>query len=407
MSKYKFEILAIDKNGDVVIENQNNFYYSLLANHQLWQEACIVKGIIKDKKQGITLGVNKIEVEDELQDSLKKTFVVQAQGPFEPIEEFRLKLLDYLRTLKFDNLYILKDEISMNIACSLYPGINQIETILRGYIMKFLITKLGPDWWDLTADAEMKKKTNQRKRNETVFSEYIDNRSYLIDFRELGRIIYSQSSGFLSKDDIIQRISTLEENPEAIKAFKKDIQSNYNKFFKEAFKDKDFQKKWEELEKIRHKVAHNNLFTISDQKRSYELFTQLEAIIKEADKSVHSITFNLAEKEAFVDRIVSFEDIDEGTLKYELSKSQSWAYRNAEGFVGLNSFVTNHLGGKGYRFQTSYEIIELLCDKGEIEKYSHITEGRKYPTTAIRLIGQNNSIGNTIGDFLKEQVINN
>jgi hypothetical protein len=279
MSKYNFEILVIDKNGDVVIENENNFYYSLLANNKLWQDADIQKGIIVDKSQGITLGVSKIEVDDDLQDSLKKTFVVRAKGPFEPIEEFRIGLLDYLHTLKFDNLYILKDEISMNIACSLYPGLNRIETILRGYIMKFLITKLGPDWWDLTADAEMKKKTNQRKKNETVFSEYIDNRSYLIDFGELGRIIYSQSSGFLSKDDIIQRISTLDENPESIKAFKKEIQSNYNKFFKEAFKDKDFQKKWEELEKIRHKVAHNNLFTIADQKRAYELFTQLETII--------------------------------------------------------------------------------------------------------------------------------
>lgn len=401
MSNYNFEILVIDKNGDVVIENQNNFYFSLLANNKLWKNAEVKRNIIVDKDQGISLGVSKIDVEEDLHDSLKKTFVVRVKGPFEPIEEFRLGLLDYLHTLKFDNLYILKDEISMNIACSLYPGLNKIETLLRGYIMKFLITKLGPDWWDLTADAEMKKKTNQRKKNETVFSEYIDNRSYLIDFSELGRLIYSQSSGFLSKDDIIQKISTLEETPEAISAFKKEIQSNYNKFFKEAFKDKDFQKKWEELEKIRHKVAHNNLFTISDQKRSYNLFIELESIINEADKTVNSITFNLAEKEAFVDRIMSFEDIDEETLKHELGKSQSWAYRNAEGFVGLSSFVTNHLGSKGYRFQTSYEVIEILCEKGEIEKYSHVSDGREFPITALRLTGTQRAV-NTVGDFMRK-----
>jgi hypothetical protein len=119
--------------------------------------------------------------------------------------------------------------------------------------------------------------------------------------------------------------------------------------------------------------------------------------------SVHSVSFNLAEKAAFVDRFMTFEDIDEETLKFELSKSQSWAYRNAEGFVGLSSFVTNHLGAKGYRFNSSYEIIDALCEKGEVEKYSHVTEGREYPVTAIRLIGQQSAKGNTIGDFLNEQ----
>ena len=42
------------------------------------------------------------------------------------------------------------------------------------------------------------------------------------------------------------------------------LETNYIKFFQDTFKDKGFQDKWTQLEEIRHKVAHSNLFTIED-----------------------------------------------------------------------------------------------------------------------------------------------
>jgi hypothetical protein len=272
--KLEFEILVTDISGDVVIENEKNFNYSLLANNKLWKDAEIHRSIIIDKRTNINLAVTKLKTGEDVSDELKQTFSIKVKGDFKELELFRLPLLEYLKVLKFDSLYVLQDEVSMEIAQELYPGINKVESLLRKYIIKFLVTKLGPKWWDLTADVEMQKKTNFRKRNETVFSEFVDNRAYLIDFGELGKIIHSQSSGNLKKEDLLQKITNLEETPEAISKFKKEIQSNYNKFFKKAFKENDFQKKWEELEKLRHKTAHNNLFTIQNLE-SGKLWTAL------------------------------------------------------------------------------------------------------------------------------------
>jgi len=79
----------------------------------------------------------------------------------------------------------------------------------------------------------------------------------------------------LLKEDILKRINELEETPQAIRTLKEQLQSNYQKFFRESFKDKGFQEKWERLEKLRHKVAHNNLFTASDLEEGKELALQL------------------------------------------------------------------------------------------------------------------------------------
>ncbi len=402
MAKLEFEILATDISGKVVIENEKNFNYSLLANNKLWEDADTHKGLILDKKSNISLAVNKLKIEEDIKDALNQTFSIKVKGEFNSLESFRLPLLEYLKILKFDSLYVLHDEVSMEIAEQLYPGINKVESLLRKYIIKFLVTKLGPKWWDLTADVEMQKKTNFRKRNETIFSEYIDNRAYLIDFGELGKIIHSQSSGYLKKEDIIEKITNLDESTSAIQELKKEIQSNYNKFFKSAFKENDFQKKWEEMEKLRHKTAHNNLFTIKDLENGKELIKNLTNIIENADKTVDSISFSDYEKEAIMDSFVSFDDIDEKTLLYELRKSQDWAYYNADDFVGLKSFVTNHLGSKGYRFESTWDLIHKLETEGKVETYQYTSKKNEYSVSSIKLANPK-QIKTTLADLVKEQ----
>jgi hypothetical protein len=158
MMKLEFEILVTDISGDVVIENEKNFNYSLLANNKLWKDAEIHRSIIIDKRTNINLAVTKLKTGEDVSDELKQTFSIKVKGDFKELELFRLPLLEYLKVLKFDSLYVLQDEVSMEIAQELYPGINKVESLLRKYIIKFLVTKLGPKWWDLTADVFSKKK---------------------------------------------------------------------------------------------------------------------------------------------------------------------------------------------------------------------------------------------------------
>ena len=286
--------------------------------------------------------------------------------------------------LNFDLLYVLEDHVSMSIAKYLYPGIYKVESFLRKYVIKFFAIKLGPEWWKLTADSEMQKKTNQRKNNETVFSEYVDNEVYLIDFGELGKLIYSQSSGNLSKDDIVNKIIKLENSVDALQKFKQEIQTNYNKFFNNTFKENNFQSNWEELEKIRHKIAHNNLFTIEDQERGIELISVLMRTIKLANDEIDKVSFSETDKQHIMSSFIRFEKITKDVFIEELKISTRWADESADGFVGLQNFLVNILGSKGYSFQETRELVKKLEEENMIEIYSFKSDKNERGVTAIR-----------------------
>src|SRR5207249_2726998 len=146
---------------------------------------------------------------------------------------------------------------------------------------------------------------------ETYFAPKIDNKAYLIDFGELGKIVYAQSSGFISRDDIIKKVLLLIPNEESVNKIKEEIQSNYTKYFKETFKEAGFQSKWEILEKIRHKVAHNNLFAVEDQQTALNICAELIDIIENADKKVEDLVFSQIEVAAIQGAIVEQDAIIE------------------------------------------------------------------------------------------------
>jgi hypothetical protein len=257
---------------------------------------------------------------------------------------------------------------------------------LRKYVIKFFAVKLGPEWWQLTAGSDMQKKTYLRKNNETIFSPFIDNEVYLIDFGELGELIYSQSSGNLSKESIVNKVVKLEETIEALVKFKKEIQSNYNKFFESTFKENNFQQDWEELEKLRHKVAHNNLFTIDDEKKGKELIKRLIATIEKANKEIDQISFNVEDKERLISSFVGFSELTREILIRELKKSIEWANESADGFVGMTSFIINIMGKKGYEFEETKKLIRILREEGVLEIYNFTSEKNPRGVLALRFL---------------------
>jgi hypothetical protein len=317
---------------------------------------------------------------------VKQAFTITVNSVnFSALDGFRLKMLEYLKTsLGFDSLYILDDHISMNIAEEIYPSLYKVESFLRKYIVKFFAVKLGPEWWDLTAGTEMQKKTNARKNNEVLFSQFVDNHVYLIDFGELGRLIYSQSTGHLSREDIVGKILEIEETVEALQNFKNDIQTNYNKFFRSAFKENDFQNKWEELEKIRHKVAHNGLFTIDDRSRSRYLVADLIRIIDRANKDIDSIAFSEDDRGRIISSFVSsFRPITQAQFEKELDRSLVWSKNNADGFVALSNF-RRILAAKGYDYHSINEVLAKLIEAGRVCTYQHVSDKNSWPVTSIR-----------------------
>ncbi len=372
-----FEVLATDTTGNVVVENEKSFCHNLLSNNKLWKNPEVDNNTVCDKDSGVRIVIKKI-IHNEEQTELKKAFSLIVSGEFDSLEPFRLKLLKYLKNLNFDSFYVLEDDISRKISSRLYPDIYKVESFLRKYVIKFFALKLGPEWWKLTAGVDMQKKTNLRKNNETIFSEYIDNEVYLIDFGELGKLIHSQSSGNLSRDDIVNKIIDLEETVDSLVNLKSEIQTNYNKFFKKTFKENNFQQQWEELEKIRHKVAHNNLFILEDQEKGIELVSNLISIIKTANEEIDQMSFSDSDKRYIINSFFKFEKITKDILLEELKRSTKWANESADGFVGLQSFIINILGSKGYDFQETRDIIQEFEKEGVLEIYTHISDKVKH-----------------------------
>jgi len=407
--KHSYEVLCVDVSGNCVARSEKALCFALLSHSDLFKEPKLTNDhTITDDKLGITISVKHVEPDEEVKGALQSSFLLRAKGPFSEIEPLRLKFLTHLKDQKFEHLYVLMDDVSSNIANEIYPKINRVENSLRKYLIKFLVTKLGPNWWSVTADAEMQKKIVSRKNNENNFSHKADGKAYLIDFGELGKIVYTQSSGFISRDDIYSKVMAMEESAEAVHSLKLELQSNYTKFFKDTFKDRNFQQKWEDLEKIRHKVAHNSLFVLEDKNIADRITQELEAIIEDANKQIDALKFSQDEREAIMDRIVSsshaFKVITREDMIDRIKYSEKWAAENSGGFIGLVSYVKHYLGNAGYDYSTSFEVIRQLVDEGLVEIYDHQGEGHERSVKAIRLTNSNlfkNNALQGLGDILK------
>jgi hypothetical protein len=385
----KFELLALDTVEQSVIQSELNLLYSLLSVGSLWKDPSIDQQNLKIVDADVTLEARRVKADAESSTDINKAFFITVVGSYEWLEPKRKMIVEFLDNQSFDYLYVLTDQVSEGIAHELYPLIYRVENILRAYIVKFMTTRVGPKWWEITATSDLNQKVKNRKNNEKEFSQHIDNNAYLIDFGDLGKLIYAHSSGFTSKEDIIRKISNLEETPEAIQRLKEELKSNYQRFFKESFKDKNFQEKWEELEKIRHKVAHNNLFTNTDLERGKQLASELLEITNTAIQSVDQVTLRSEEREAIRGSFASqgiFTEISEAELLKELQEQEAYYSKRNNGFVSISKFVKGHLANKGYDISSVYKLIEELEAKGKVEVYSVDNPYSEYKTASIRTL---------------------
>lgn len=245
----------------------------------------------------------------------------------------------------------------------------------------------------------------------------------MIDFNELGEIVYQQKTAFSKVEDLVKRI----ESADSLDALKAELQSNYAKYFKDYFEQQDFEKKWRRCFEIRNKVAHNNLFVQEDLEDTFEILESLTIIINNADEKIDEAFFSIAEKEALkiatekAEFINSQLVINEHTelelnqdsdgiqlneqrkeLPYEqlkrpyklisedeiLKQLTEFEPRFKDGFIGLRHFVTEILASQGYSYSPSYAVINILADKKKIEIYDVDNPYGVMPTKAIKLLNK-------------------
>lgn len=300
---FVFELFCIDPE-DII--NQEGFVHALSYSKDVWNARMPLitydkAGMPMIKGEGdMTVSVIDIDTSKILTNLIEAAFIVRVESRlFEPLEPFRQRLLRHLRdNLKFDHIRVLQDDISSEIANQLYPKINAVENLLRRYLIKFFIQRVGLKWWEVTATPKMQEKVKLRLRNRSnQFSFFTDSDIEFADFDDLGLLIYKQSTGFNEPEKVLETLMTI-ENIEQLQELKEGLQGNYTKYFKTFFRDKNFERLWKEMSKIRNKVAHQATFFHDELKKGVELSNELTNIIQEAEAHIDKIVLSLKEKQA-------------------------------------------------------------------------------------------------------------
>lgn len=417
-NEYCFEVLILDPNGKSEILSPKSLVYGIMSTEKLWSNAKSVEknGEFSILDGEIELKIKPVDTSSTLYDLIEAGFVIKVKSKnFEKLERFRLLFVIHLRNrLSFEHIRILTDDVSTEISNKAYPLINELENLLRRYISKFFTQKIGLDWWQKAVPDKVIDKTKMRTGNENVFSNIVQTDLTLIDFDDLGEIIYKHKLGFNRPQnlaDSLSQVNTIEE----LEKLKADLDSNYNRFFKENFKDKGFDKKWKQLFKIRNKVAHNNLFVIDDLDNTVNLHNELKEIILNAESKIDEFKFSVEEQVAIREKISDkaensesiespkvlgkidlseyerdeqplFEVITEEDFFKELERAENSLNYNHLTYVGLKSFITKLLGSKGYAYGPSYALANILKEKGKIKIYDVEDPASYWPVKAIKIV---------------------
>lgn len=417
---------VFDQQGKVDFSHEQRFANSISSNEKLCNSVLIKinkdldsdsNNCYEDEEKSLRWFFQLLDTSKVVGDLFTSAFIIIVEGEEKIIGELREDLLKYLRKLGFNHLRILTDEFSQNISRQIYPLLNELENLLRRYIVRFFLTKIGLNWFDIIASQKSQDKRKVRVRNEKLFNQLIDTDVELVDFDELGEIIYQQRTAFSKTEEIIRNI----ENASCLDELKNSIQGNYAKYFKKYFERQQFESKWKRCYEIRNKVAHNYLFTKEDLDDSLNLIEELKKIINDADSEIDKAIFSISEKEALIaksmpsDRIDS-EMTDRPTYQYngqsnynttltnnsqefkkavseeefleELQESEKTIDFGKDTFIGLRYFVTDILAKKGYEVHTSYAIANILADKYKVEIYDvdNPNPNASFPTKAIKSI---------------------
>ncbi len=433
---HTFELLCLDVPGI----NSENGLARALSFGPMWEDADpvirAVKGThrIEEPTMGVTVSVYSVDTSHMLTDYQEAAFIISAESKdFAALEKFRLPLLEHIRgKLEFSHVRILADTVSTEVANLLYPKINRVESRLRRYLSKFFIQRVGLNWWKLSATRLMNEKVKTRREQLTdKMSSLVEMDVNLVDFDDLGELIYKQTTGFNNTEAMVAKVLEIKTYAE-LKELQGELQGNYTKYFKKFFQDKHFKHKWQELYRIRNKVAHHGTFYANELERGERLCEDLLLIITEAESQIDKLVFSVEDKQAIREAVndqihqaqheeegvlehaeVSQEEtpsgptvyrakvtgpkiigrielpvdrsrekaLDEPTMLHLLEAETSKTYND---YVGLKWFVTQHLVDKGFAVNSSYSLANVLIDQGKIEMYD-VTNSHGYTVKAVRV----------------------
>lgn len=389
---FKFELLCVDSSQRASITTERGLKYNLMSNEKIWKDAVYDDRYLEDRKLGIKLYVDAIS---QPESSKKVVFKITTVGVFDVVEPLRYEIVQHIKSMNFDKVFVLTDEISENITQNIYPQINKVENALR----KYLVLWLEQQGQQGLSDAFIVWKNDNRSTgfdtSSNDFFALTDNRVYQINFHDLGEMAYSTNGTTADYDQIINLIEEAEEIGD-LQKIKDYIRAN-SKDGNDVLQRGYFKQKWQALSRIRQKTVDNHLFVAQDYVEAEKLIDELLILLEDATDQIFE---PIAKPVVTIDRPVlkpvyqspspSFNPmmyiLTEEELLKAFDETQHWASRTADGFVGLKHFLVNVLGNKrGFAYAPSSAMVNALVDRGVFEIFDvPSNSGGAYNVKAIR-----------------------
>lgn len=398
-----FEILCLDNAEAVKSRTVKTLLFALMANDMLFENPTMKEtmGEIEDSDKQIQLRIMQFSTDKMLTGarySVAFTISVCCDN-LNTLDTFRIQLVKYIKSIGFSNIRILLDQVSQTIAVSLYPTIYALENKVRTFVINFFLKNIGTNWTKLALSADTLTKIKNRKSNDKIFviNSLVDSDVSLIDFDDLGKILYSENSILSSKkaDNVTILIDKISNASDLMTLKSEVLEGNFYKYFKDCFTQQDFQNKWFELYYYRNKLAHNGSFSQEEAKLCKKLCEDISSIIDTAYKKLDTFKLSTSDQEALMDAVneltnaaqeensfnkTPYKTVPEKTLLKELAIAE-----DKLPFVGLRHFVIEWLGKKGYAYDSSFTLINYLEDKGILNLKKVKDPNNEYPTTAISI----------------------
>lgn len=200
--------------------------------------------------------------------------------------------------------FLIYDSISRYYSSASYKDIHDLESKMRSIITLFMSISVGKNWAiDYTKHLRSENESKKNLNHDFVYNQ---------DFNRLTKVLFDK---FNVKDQEISDlfIELKKDNPR-IELIKKNIpKSNWERFFKEKMKNIDEKKlinDWDEIYKLRNKIAHNNTFTKNDYNRFSARVEKMSKILDDILEIIEGDSINITKEdgELIVDQAIAHND---------------------------------------------------------------------------------------------------
>jgi cell division septum initiation protein DivIVA len=353
----KTEYLISVNTKENICSDKKSFENLLMTNRNIKIEEN--KIIYKDVEYGYKNQENKISNTDIIYYHV--TIEILSNGvpvKVEKINDYEVLLRDIRIILMkiTSEIEILWDDLSFYYSQNAYPLIYEIENLMRKLLTKFMLINVGTKWEKENIPSKISKSKNTDKEINLG-----NGLLYQLDFIELSNFLFDEYALNKNINDLQKKVKKDEDIP--LKMLDDFLyKSNWERYFKDIVQveNEHLRKQWDELYKLRCKIAHNNMFTKENYNKVNSIIAELKPSVETAIAQLDKITVDDNVKERVTESfaVINKEHLGEFIIEYNKLEN---SLQNLLQIIGaedkLFEMRKNSLSSKSINFLLENKII--------------------------------------------------